>query len=53
MSAAWVVVDLWVGRFRSADAAAERTVEGLWHPRGLVADAFTPAECRNYFRHCG
>lgn len=33
--------------------AAERTVEGLWQRIGRLLDRFTPAECRNYFRHCG
>jgi transposase len=33
--------------------AAERTVDGLWAAIGRLLDAFTPAECRNYFRHCG
>jgi transposase len=34
-------------------AAAERTVEGLWRRIGQLLDEFRPAECRNYFRHCG
>jgi transposase len=34
-------------------AAAERTVDGLWSAIGRLLDRFTPAECRNYFRHCG
>lgn len=33
--------------------AAERTVEGLWPAIGRLLDEFRPAECRNYFRHCG
>ena len=33
--------------------AAERTVEGLWNFLGRALDAFSPEECRNYFRHCG
>jgi transposase len=33
--------------------AAERTVDGLWSAIGRLIDRFTPAECRNYFRHCG
>lgn len=33
--------------------AAERTVEGLWAAIGRIADAFTPAECANYFSACG
>jgi transposase len=33
--------------------AQERTVEGLWSLLGRVLDAFSPEECRNYFRHCG
>jgi transposase len=33
--------------------AAERTVDGLWAAIGRLLDAFTPAEGRNYFRHCG
>jgi transposase len=34
-------------------AAGERTVDGLWTFLGRSLDAFAPAECRNYFRHCG
>jgi transposase len=34
-------------------SAAERTVDGLWRSLGLAGEAFSPAECRNYFRHCG
>jgi transposase len=33
--------------------AGKRTVEGLWEFLGQALDAFSPAECRNYFRHCG
>jgi transposase len=33
--------------------AAERAVDGLWAAIGRLLDAITPAECRNYFRHCG
>ena len=32
---------------------AERTVAGLWHLIGQLADIFLPAECANYFRSCG
>lgn len=32
---------------------AERTVESLWGRIGQLVDEFTPAECINYFRHCG
>jgi transposase len=32
---------------------AERTVDKLWSLCGRVLDAFTPAECYNYFMHCG
>lgn len=31
----------------------ERTVEALWARIGQLIDQFSPAECRNYFRHCG
>jgi len=34
-------------------AAGERTVDRLWSLLGRSLDAFTPRECRNYFRHCG
>ena len=34
-------------------AAGERTVDGLWAFLGRALDAFGPAECANYFRHCG
>jgi transposase len=33
--------------------AAERTVGALWDRIGLTLDAFTPAECANYFRAAG
>ena len=33
--------------------AAERTVDGLWRAIGPFVDAFTPAECANYFSACG
>jgi transposase len=33
--------------------AAERTVGALWDRIGLALDAFTPAECANYFRAAG
>jgi transposase len=33
--------------------AAERTVDGLWAAIGRIADAFSPAECTNYFSACG
>jgi hypothetical protein len=33
--------------------AAARTVDDLWRVIGDCMDAFTPAECQNYFAHCG
>jgi transposase len=33
--------------------AGKRTVDGLWEFLGQALDAFSPQECRNYFRHCG
>jgi transposase len=33
--------------------AAERTIQGLWAAIGRIVDAFTPAECVNYFAACG
>jgi transposase len=33
--------------------AAERTVEGLWNAIGRIIEAFTPAECTNYFAAAG
>jgi transposase len=33
--------------------AQERTVDALWTFLGNALDAFSPAECRNYFNHCG
>jgi transposase len=33
--------------------AGKRTVDALWEFLGQALDAFAPAECRNYFRHCG
>jgi transposase len=32
---------------------AQRTVEGLWAAIGRIVDAFTAAECANYFSACG
>lgn len=34
-------------------SAGARTVEGLWSLLGRSLDAFSPRECRSYFRHCG
>jgi len=34
-------------------AAAERTVEALWHRIGDLLDCFTPEECANYFAAAG
>lgn len=34
-------------------SAAERTVEAVWSRLGEFLDAFSPDECRRYFRHCG
>ena len=33
--------------------AAERTISGLEQTIGTLLDRFSPAECRNYFRHFG
>ncbi len=33
--------------------AAERTIEGLWSSIGRLIDAFTSAECINFFRNAG
>lgn len=33
--------------------AAARTVEGLWNTIGRIIDAFSPAECANYFTAAG
>jgi transposase len=33
--------------------AAERTIEGLWTAVARLLDAFTPAECANYFAAAG
>lgn len=33
--------------------AAERTVDRLWTAVGGLLDAFTPAECANYFAAAG
>jgi len=33
--------------------AAERTVGALWDKIGVLLDAFTPAECANYFKAAG
>ena len=33
--------------------AAERTVDRLWTAVGELLDAFTPAECANYFAAAG
>lgn len=34
-------------------AAGARTIEALHSAIGKLIDNFTPAECRNYFQHCG
>lgn len=34
-------------------AKALRTMDELWKAFGPAADAFSPAECTNYFRHAG
>jgi len=33
--------------------AAERSVGALWRRIGIILDAFSPAECANYFRAAG
>ena len=33
--------------------AAHRTIDALWTEIGKLLDAFTPAECQNYFRNAG
>ena len=33
--------------------AAERTIDGLLHRIGRIVKAFTPQQCRNFFRHAG
>jgi len=33
--------------------AEPRTRTSLWNNIGSLLDRFTPAECRNYFQHCG
>jgi len=33
--------------------AAERAVEGLWRAIATILPAFTPQECRNYFKAAG
>lgn len=33
--------------------AAIRTVDALWHQIGVLLDAFSPEECRNYFASAG
>jgi transposase len=33
--------------------AAKRTVSALWDRIGILVDAFTPAECANYFAAAG
>ncbi len=33
--------------------AAKRTVESLWLAIGRILKAFTPQECRNYFKAAG
>jgi transposase len=33
--------------------AAQRTLEGLWTTIGTLVDAFSPAECTNYFAAAG
>jgi transposase len=38
---------------RLARSAGKRTIDELWSFLGQAIDAFAPAECFNYFRHCG
>lgn len=33
--------------------AVERAVEVLWNRTACILDAFTPDDCRNFFRHAG
>jgi hypothetical protein len=33
--------------------AAERTIDGLLSRIGSIVKAFTPQECKNFFRHAG
>jgi Transposase DDE domain len=33
--------------------AAKRTIDGLWTTIGILVDAFTPAECANFFAATG
>jgi transposase len=33
--------------------AAERTLDGLWHTIGRIADLFSPPECRNFLNSAG
>lgn len=33
--------------------AEPRTRTSLWNSIGSLLDRFTPAECKNYFQHCG
>jgi len=33
--------------------AAHRTVDALWQEIGILLDAFSPAECANYFKAAG
>lgn len=47
-------IELVFAKFKAlVRSAEERTVEGLWHHCGQLLDRFPPAECQNYFRHCG
>jgi hypothetical protein len=32
---------------------ANRSVHALWQALGRIANAITPTQCANYFRHCG
>lgn len=41
------------GEMARAYKAAERTVGALWDRIGSVLDAYTPAECANYFSAAG
>jgi transposase len=47
-------IELALSKFKTLlRRAAERSVSALWDRIGQVLDAFTPAECANYFRHDG
>lgn len=47
-------IELWFAKLKQLlRTARRRSVEAVWTEVAHVLGLFSPAECRNYFRHCG